>query len=1408
MINVTNFFISTLLFVLLFSFLSEAKSAETEKNDFPVVINDNPAGVAVTYKTVSNAQKTSTHIFLGQHYEHIPQQLWDVISTSVTTASLVFSPYLYAAASGGVANRIQAWRPESRLPSALRSSVPVVGSTISLLTTVALFNTVAHVFAGKIKDDKAVLDKQTACERHKKRNGIMPVYPQNSWLGRHFHQRVLFTEEYKPVLEINRLASPGWLSDDGESKAVSEWVDLYKTLSRHQVNKVTVQPDDKGLKLTFDDNVTFRKVSIIVSTFDESGISWDIDRQHYCSVFEGSGIYSIFHQNTVKAIAQAIEQAISFNNDVFFLSPNKSNFTMNDAGAAVVQLDHHKESSCVVYSDRDFYAKNAGYFLIAEPGHKAQSLFKLALNMESDSLARQYSSQIVWGQEDINYLIYVLKFITTVSLCRGIYNNLNTLCGKDGFFSESVEPDKFALNENIIKHRKAANTGLSKKISYRLQAPLVKMKKEMHTLFYPVHKAVISTYSTFMVDPDENLETTFRPEEGGGAQVSSDQKRKKNDDALKRAEKKFKSMLSALTGIFDGSLAVGSREPVKGMPFWVTPVVLKGGIASREYAAGGELTDYERSLLEELSIDVTDNTPEAVEKNRKLLNSMWLTNESYIATLNRMLETGHYRIQYPEQGMHLLIRNLISMGEKEKADDLISLITPFFDKIRFFPEPAESPVNMGDSFSFYTVDWMKGFFKKMKDVFEDPRSNSDRLIYEQILSEKMKNNADDRLSLLMETIEGEPPYLDDSKLCGGFPCRLFPEGWFERAKENMAEKGRLLDIAKEKQLKIFTRKRGSNLHILKIMQSILDKNVDEIAVKKLRKIMAEVNRKRGLPGSERYDDYKKRRKEGLDKHLEVDKALSLFIDELERFPNDRGLDSVHVDYMVGLFKYFEVDKPLKVTADKSLAESGKKPLQLGKNVAEESENIDSPLKDEQLLFKRVSLLPQRMVLKTISNLKRLQTATLEEHLKAGRIKSAKQMSELSKHLIYVENDNIPDAGLRAVDGQLRKAFRNRRSLLLRGLQSQVEEDEMPWRKIIDTFENKESSPDSDANAHPSVLQAESDEARAVHLVKLSVNYFPYSILPNPLIGSIQKLVKSRTTTKELAADIFEKTFSVTFLTAAKYAAEQMSGTLYAKYYSIPYNEILKYTASADSAYGHKPISEELYNLCFKLSCLSQKPEGSAGNGMIIEWQQIITTHNLAPFYDDILRSDNNEQHSKKRITDTAEWIVNEITKVYKVDYHLDKDNPAHYPERLRRRKNIAYAFRQLIFYLSFEEKSFQLEALSMLKEIPDRLDKLHTGHKGKLLWDDSLTDGSSNPSLSGSIKRQVKHIKIEVEQMLQGLELTIHGLPNPHRPFLGWLSRQERNQEVYRSNREAAAIKAEEAIKAENERVASVGRLP
>lgn len=152
---------------------------------------------------------------------------------------------------------------------------------------------------------------------------------------------------------------------------------------------------------------------------------------------------------------------------------------------------------------------------------------------------------------------------------------------------------------------------------------------------------------------------------------------------------------------------------------------------------------------------------------------------------------------------------------------------------------------------------------------------------------------------------------------------------------------------------------------------------------------------------------------------------------------------------------------------------------------------------------------------------------------------------------------------------------------------------------------------------------------------------------------------------ELAADIFMGGFSAKFVRAAAIAARRLEGTLYAQYYALPTEEVRAIGASLPSkgpvpAFGAR---------CERMAALEPGLGWSvARNGRIIEQQQILTTQNLVPLID---AAGLDGERFPELARASFAWLVRRVQ--VKAKARID---------RLRTAKNAAYAWRQIIAYLS------------------------------------------------------------------------------------------------------------------------------
>lgn len=147
-----------------------------------------------------------------------------------------------------------------------------------------------------------------------------------------------------------------------------------------------------------------------------------------------------------------------------------------------------------------------------------------------------------------------------------------------------------------------------------------------------------------------------------------------------------------MAGIASGALAVGSRTPVAGLPAWVTPEVVTGGFATGAVAAGGPLLPYEEQAARMAGVPAT----------RTALFAHFLT-EDGLAHLWSLLDSGHYDIRVPEEAALATVAWPVRSGDFDSAAELVTVLRPFADRLRFLPRPADRPAPGADALHRRTV---------------------------------------------------------------------------------------------------------------------------------------------------------------------------------------------------------------------------------------------------------------------------------------------------------------------------------------------------------------------------------------------------------------------------------------------------------------------------------------------------------------------------------------------------------------------------------------------------------------------------------------------------------------------------------------------------------------------------------
>jgi hypothetical protein len=297
-------------------------------------------------------------------------------------------------------------------------------------------------------------------------------------------------------------------------------------------------------------------------------------------------------------------------------------------------------------------------------------------------------------------------------------------------------------------------------------------------------------------------------------------------------------------------------------------------------------------------------------------------------------------------------------------------------------------------------------------------------------------------------------------------------------------------------------------------------------------------------------------------------------------------------------------------------------------------------------------------------------APLETLIDARAIRSGETMARVLPQLTApIAAAGVRDVDLRRLYAALYQAFRRRRSLLLLNLQHQVRIEELPWAAAV---------------AHDELADRFAARATLTRVVSLALVTWPETILPNKLLQELTALATraglSLPLTEELAADIFMGQLTDKFVLAAQRAVARMQGTLYARYYDLP-------PRAPDQP-------EKLVALCAARARIEHAPRSVARNGALLEQLQILTTHDLAILIGGL----GMPPRIAAALPDLARRaFTGAITRLARPG--------------LRARKQAAYAWRQMLFYLSLAPPSAQDPFLAWTS---DEVRKLSPGARGRI----------------------------------------------------------------------------------------------
>jgi hypothetical protein len=646
--------------------------------------------------------------------------------------------------------------------------------------------------------------------------------------------------------------------------------------------------------------------------------------------------------------------------------------------------------------------------------------------------------------------------------------------------------------------------------------------------------------------------------------------------------------------------------------------------ATLEVAHGGFATG---ALLAEAPLDEAETALLATlpadapgDTPRGKLNHHALTGAGQAALLARVLD-GRYRVELPEEGALAVVAWLTHRGTTDRALEVVEAIAPFFERLRFTPREAETALAAGLSVFREPVGAVRDALTRRGGSKQVAAMNEALRVWNPL--------TDRAVTLLLETVAGEPPSLEtdaSGALVRGPKGQPVVRGGAPLV--NLSEDWRAraaafleaLDAARQRNRRCAgPRAERSTLGVLSAaIRRALHPSAPAPGAN-VRAVLAGAVHRRGAPGSEIHTILRQEQA-AIAARPSNQELAALLADRLRAYPPQGGLPSM--------------------------------------------EEVSGPAREDELPKAPGFVLPASLTEK----LGRCLEAPVEELMALGVVPSAEVLAELLPQMTaQTVAAGVDDAALRRLFVSVYGAFRRRRTLLLLSLQSQVRLDELPWVAALAPFRKQNLS--GQARARQTLEQVSA----------LAFTGFPQTILPNPLISEMSTLSEAAglklPLVEELAADIFMGTFTPKFERAAVVASTLLAGRLYARYYELPEASAYpKPEAPKEKRWG-KATAADFAALCQARAKPAEnvkvKTYSVAANGVVLEQAQILHTHNLAVLFEALGLSHALADRLVPMAKDCLVWIL-----------RRNAQPVADWRAQLQLIKNSAYAWRQMIFFLS------------------------------------------------------------------------------------------------------------------------------
>ena len=708
-------------------------------------------------------------------------------------------------------------------------------------------------------------------------------------------------------------------------------------------------------------------------------------------------------------------------------------------------------------------------------------------------------------------------------------------------------------------------------------------------------------------------------------------------DERARLASKVSRWRSVLQGMADGTLAVGSRTPVRDTPAWVTLDVTHGGFASGSYLAELPPRTEELAVVAGQGHDVPGST------DRERVN-LWYLTDAGLASLRQAQAQGSCRVELPEDAALPVVAWLLDHGHYESALNLVSELRPWMHRLRFaalpgppVPPPVTPP----------------GALVRVRTAGQVAATLRGRQAQPQVaaMTETLRvwlPLFDRLVSLWCDTVEGEVPRLTPlprggAAVTGGWPCRRWPADWAERRSAWLSD---YAAAARNHGLAGQHRAPKSNFSRLRSALERCDTGSASLTgrdVGWIRRALANTVTRHGEPGSDARTAVRVTQahiaSQPVHSHL-----ADILADRLDGYPASGGIPAVET-----------------IAGD--------------------------VLPDESATVPPGNPMPAYLVGKAARALE----APAQELIERGIISSADVLATVLPQITAeVIAAGFGDPDLRTLHAQAYAAFRRRRSLLLLNLEQQVRFGELPWIAAIQPYAT---------NSAGARLAARTtlEQVTLLALRGFPHAILPNPLVAE-MTALARQADLAVPLVEEVAADIFTGTFTDKWRQAGAVASGSLAGTLYARYYDLPvpgsWALSAATTAERESRRRGRKTADGFAALCATRAAEAQPRADASGtgvsrvsvNGAILEQAQILTTHNLAALVDVL---DLREQMTAlaPELADRAfAWVLSRLAR------------PADsWHSGLLAVKNAASAWRQGIYYLSLCDPIAQKQAVVRLR---------------------------------------------------------------------------------------------------------------